>query len=48
MMKYTDIPGIAKPISRLVQGSVMLTTDDVERGFDLLDAALEQLTEHTV
>ena len=41
-MKYTDIPGIAKPISRLVQGSVMLTTDDVERGFDLLDAALEQ------
>jgi aryl-alcohol dehydrogenase-like predicted oxidoreductase len=40
-MQYGHIPGIDKPISRLVQGTLMI--DDVEGkpGFELLDAAFE-------
>ena len=39
-MEYGNIPGIDKPISRLVQGTVMLTEDNRDEGFALLDAAL--------
>lgn len=40
-MKYGHIPGINKPISRLVQGTVMITSDEVERSFTLLDEIFE-------
>lgn len=40
-MEYSDIAGVSKPVSRLVQGTVMLREDAVEAGFALLDAALE-------
>lgn len=41
-MQYGTIPGIAKPIARLVQGSTMLTEAERARSFALLDAVLEQ------
>ncbi|RME51028.1 MAG: aldo/keto reductase [Caldilineae bacterium] len=37
-MEYSQIPGVNKPVSRLVQGSVMLRTDRLEESFALLDA----------
>ncbi len=37
-MQYGHIPGIARPVSRLVQGSVMVTTHDLDGSFRLLDA----------
>jgi len=37
-MDYGTAPGIDKPISRLVQGTVMLRTDQMDAGFALLDA----------
>ncbi|GAB4414984.1 MAG: hypothetical protein Fur0044_09940 [Anaerolineae bacterium] len=40
-MEYGHIPGINKPISRLVQGTVMITSDEVERSFTLLDEIFE-------
>ena len=40
-MEYGNIPGIDKPISRLVQGTVMISTDKLDESFALLDAALE-------
>jgi aryl-alcohol dehydrogenase-like predicted oxidoreductase len=39
-MDYGSIPGIDKPISRLVQGTVMLNTAHLEAGFSLLDDVL--------
>ncbi len=39
-MKYGSIPGVTKPVARLVQGSVMLSTAERERSFALLDAVL--------
>jgi aryl-alcohol dehydrogenase-like predicted oxidoreductase len=36
-MQYGRIPGLDKPIARLVQGTVMLTPDDLEYSFALLD-----------
>ena len=41
-MDYGHIPGVDKPISRLVQGSIMLRSDDLERSFALLDAVFAQ------
>ena len=41
-MKYGQVPGIDKPVSRLVQGSVMLTAENEAEGFALLDAVFEQ------
>ena len=38
-MKYGKIPGLEKPVSRIVQGTVMLREDRADTGFDLLDAA---------
>ncbi len=40
-MNYGNVPGISKPISRLVQGTMMLSTKDIENSFALLDAVLE-------
>jgi aryl-alcohol dehydrogenase-like predicted oxidoreductase len=36
-MQYGRLPGIEKPISRLVQGTVMIGTDHLEQSFKLLD-----------
>ena len=36
-MRYGSIPGIDKPVSRLVQGTVMIRTDTQDEGFKLLD-----------
>ncbi|HUV39456.1 MAG TPA: aldo/keto reductase, partial [Planctomycetota bacterium] len=36
-MKYGNVPGIDKPVSRLVQGCVMLKPDNWESGANLLD-----------
>lgn len=40
-MKYGAIAGIDKPVSRLVQGTVMLDPNDREVAFGLLDAVFE-------
>src|SRR5258705_11889174 len=40
-MEYGHIEGVAKPIARLVQGTVMVTSKELERSFALLDAVLE-------
>ena len=36
-MKYGSIPGIARPVSRLVQGTVMVNSRELDAGFALLD-----------
>jgi aryl-alcohol dehydrogenase-like predicted oxidoreductase len=41
-MQYGTVPGIAKPVSRLVQGSVMINSKQQEASFALLDGVLEQ------
>jgi len=41
-MEYGRIAGIDKPVSRLIQGTVMLRADDEAGAFALLDAVLEQ------
>lgn len=41
-MKYGSVPGIDKPISRLVQGTVPVGTKKLEESFALLDAVIEQ------
>jgi len=41
-MDYGTIPGINKPVARLVQGTTMLTSKKREEGFALLDAVFEQ------
>jgi aryl-alcohol dehydrogenase-like predicted oxidoreductase len=40
-MEYGRIPGVEKPISRLVQGTVMVSSKELERSFALLDAVYE-------
>jgi hypothetical protein len=40
-MQYGRLPGIDKPISRLVQGTVPLDPDDLDASFALLDAVHE-------
>ena len=40
-MEYAKVKGIDKRVSRLVQGTIMLTEREPERGFELLDAAWE-------
>lgn len=37
-MKYGRVDGISKPVSRLVQGTVMISGEDPEREYGLLDA----------
>lgn len=41
-MEYRQIPGVTKPVSRLVQGCDMITSADIDFSFSLLDAAFEQ------
>jgi aryl-alcohol dehydrogenase-like predicted oxidoreductase len=36
-MRYARVPGVDKPVSQLVQGTVMLRPAERERGFQLLD-----------
>ena len=40
-MKFGDIPGIQKPASRIVLGTMGITTEDPARWYPVLDAALE-------
>ncbi len=40
-MKYGHVPGIDKPISRLVQGSMMVSSRDLDTSFALLDGIFE-------
>ena len=40
-MEYEHIPGINKPISRLVQGTVMVNSRELEQSFSLLDEIFE-------
>lgn len=40
-MTYSHIDGVAKPLSRLVHGAIMLKEDELEEGFTLLDAVYE-------
>ncbi len=40
-MNYGHVPGVDKPISRLVQGTVMLLEDKIDENFELLDAILD-------
>ncbi len=40
-MLYGGVEGIEQPISRLVLGTMIINTGDLERSFELLDAALE-------
>jgi len=40
-MKYGHVPGVNKPISRLVQGTVMINSREIDRGFRLLDEVFE-------
>ncbi len=41
-MKYSTIPGIDKPVARLLQGTVMLRADNRDDNFRLLDACFEK------
>ncbi|MEZ4583406.1 MAG: aldo/keto reductase [Caldilineaceae bacterium] len=36
-MEYGSVPGVDKPISRLVQGTVMVNSNEMEQSFALLD-----------
>ena len=36
-MQYGRVPGIEKPISRLVQGTVMINSNELDKSFALLD-----------
>ncbi|MCL4694535.1 MAG: aldo/keto reductase [Candidatus Hydrogenedentes bacterium] len=40
-MKYGNVPGVDKPVSRIVQGTVMTPGDDEARWHDLFDAVYE-------
>jgi aryl-alcohol dehydrogenase-like predicted oxidoreductase len=40
-MKYGKVPGVNKPISRLVQGTVMIKSSEMEQSFTLLDEVHE-------
>ncbi len=40
-MEYGSVPGIDKPVSRLVQGTVMLDPGELDKSFRLLDAVYE-------
>jgi aryl-alcohol dehydrogenase-like predicted oxidoreductase len=40
-MQYGNVPGVEKPISRLVQGSIMVNSKDIDTSFRLLDEVLE-------
>ncbi len=41
-MRYGTVPGIEKPVSRLVQGTVPIGSGNVDASYALLDAVIEQ------
>lgn len=41
MMQYGQVPGVGKPVSRIVLGTMIVNAGDYERSADLLDAATE-------
>ncbi|MEP7292176.1 MAG: aldo/keto reductase [Chloroflexota bacterium] len=41
-MKYGQIEGVSKPISRLVQGTLMMSKDKIEESFALMDGILAE------
>lgn len=41
-MQYRYLPGIDRPLARLVQGTMMLSTADLDYSFRLLDGVFEQ------
>jgi len=41
-MEYGNVPGVEKPISRIVQGMMQVDSKDEAKGFALLDAVWEQ------
>ena len=41
-MRYGTLPGIDKPVSRIAQGCMMLSPDDLNASFAILDAAFER------
>jgi aryl-alcohol dehydrogenase-like predicted oxidoreductase len=41
-MQYGNIPGVHKPVSRLVQGTIPVSSKEPERSFALLDAVFGQ------
>ena len=42
MMQYGTIKGVDKPVSRLVLGTMIVSSQERERSFALLDAAFAQ------
>lgn len=36
-MQYSHIPGVAKPVARLIQGTVMIGSDQIDYSYGLLD-----------
>jgi len=40
-MQYGNVPGVTKPIARLVQGTVMISTSKLDESFALLDGVLK-------
>ncbi len=41
MVQYGSIPGVTKPVSRTIHGTIMANSKDLEGSFALLDAVLE-------
>lgn len=41
-MRYGSVPGIDKPVSRLAQGTVMISSRELERSYELLDGVFAQ------
>ena len=41
-MIYRKIDGLDKPLARVIQGTIMLSRDRLEEGFELLDGVFEQ------
>ena len=39
-MLYGTVPGVTKPVARLVEGTIMLSTSKLDEGFALLDGIL--------
>jgi len=39
-MLYGTVPGVTKPVARLVEGTIMLSTSKLDEGFTLLDGIL--------
>jgi len=40
-MQYGNVPGVTKPLARLVQGTVMISTSKLDESFALLDGIFE-------